>query len=52
MKHVTFKNAAAGRRAAQMYRKQMGLGLDGKPRRYGRPRLETTKKKKESKSAK
>jgi len=39
-KSLTFQNAAAIRRAQQMYRKQLGLGLDGKPRRYGRPKKE------------
>lgn len=33
---VTFRNKAAGNRMAAAYRKQMGLGLDGLPRRYGR----------------
>lgn len=38
MKHskvLTFRNVAAGIRAAKAYRKQMGIGLDGKRRRYG-----------------
>jgi hypothetical protein len=42
--YCTFRNVAAGRRAAQMYRKQMGLGLDGKPRRYGKKPKQTQQK--------
>lgn len=39
--HVTFRNKAAGNRMAAAYRKQMGLGLDGLPRRYGRQKKQT-----------
>jgi hypothetical protein len=35
---LRFRNKAAIRRAQQMYRKQLGLGLDGQPRRYGKQR--------------
>lgn len=31
-----FRNSAAGKKMAASYRKQFGLGLDGKPRRYGK----------------
>lgn len=37
-KQVTFRNKTAANRAAAMYRKQMGLGLNGEPRRYGKKR--------------
>lgn len=36
--YCTFRNKAAANRMAAYYRKQMGLGLDGKPRRYGKPK--------------
>ena len=32
----TFRNSAAARKMAANYRKQFGIGLDGKPRRYGK----------------
>lgn len=31
-----FKSKAAANRMAAAYRKQMGIGLDGNPRRYGK----------------
>ena len=36
--HVNFPNKRAALRHAAAYRKQFGLGLDGKPRRYGKPK--------------
>jgi hypothetical protein len=41
--HCRFKNKAAANRMASNYRKQMGLGLDGLPRRYGRQKKTTPK---------
>jgi hypothetical protein len=34
--YINFRNKAAGNRMAANYRKQFGIGLDGKPRRYGK----------------
>ena len=54
MKHsrnCTFQNKAAADRMAAAYRKQMGLGLDGRPRRYVRPK-HTTQKQAENKQTK
>lgn len=38
-----FKNSTAARKMAANYRKQFGIGLDGKPRRYGRQPLKQTR---------
>jgi hypothetical protein len=42
---IIFRNAVAGNRMAAAYRKQIGLGLDGQPRRYSQ-----RKKQKEDKA--
>ncbi len=39
---MTFRSASDGKRVAAAWRKQMGIGVDGLPRRYG-PRKKAPK---------